>query len=93
LSKEIDFKALEKKLWQQGSSDGPDSRFSSGELSPASVGLASIRMKRWTRLLIASSCALIVLSCLTWLSKTHHVLKLSTQDGYVRAVELFVKDE
>lgn len=93
MSHKIDFKSLEKKLWDEGSTQGPDLRFSSAELPPASIGLASIRIKRWTRLLISFSVALVIVTCVLWFSKTHHVLKVSTQDGYVRAVEMFVQDE
>jgi len=93
LSHKIDFKSLEKKLWEEGSGDDPGLRFSSAELPPASIGLASIRIKRWTRILISLSVVFVIASCVLWFSKTHHVLKVSTQNGYVRAVEMFVKDE
>ena len=93
LSDEFDPKALEKKLWDEKVDQEGTIRFSSKTLPPASVGLASIRMKRWTRRLIALSVAFLVLSTVLWVSKTHHVLRLSTQDGLVQSVELLINDE
>ena len=80
-------------MWSEKAEEGSAIRFSSETLPPASVGLASIRMKRWTRRLVSLSVVLMVLSTLLWISKTHHILRLSTQDGLVQSVELFINDE
>lgn len=93
MSDEFDPKTLEKQLWAEKVDEENPVRFSSTTLPPASVGLASIRMKRWTRRLIAMSAVFLVLSTLLWVSKTHHVLRLSTQDGFVQSVELLINDE
>jgi hypothetical protein len=93
LSEEFDPKSLEEELWSEKAEEGSAIRFSSETLPPASVGLASIRMKRWTRRLVSLSVVLMVLSTLLWISKTHHILRLSTQDGLVQSVELFINDE
>jgi hypothetical protein len=91
LSDSIDFKKLEKDLWQQKESV-TSAQVELHELPPASIGLASIRMKRWTRRLITISVVLLLLSSLLWFTKTHHVLRVSTQDGVVKSVELLIND-
>lgn len=92
MSKQFDFKKLEKDLWAAKPNDRLAPPFSSTGLSPVNVGLASIRMKRWSRRLISASVVLIVFSILLWAAKSHHILKVSTQDGLVKAVELIVNE-
>lgn len=93
MSDQFDPKALEKKLWAESVDEEGGVRFSSDALPPASVGLASIRIKRWTRRLVTASVVMLILSTFLWAAKTHHVLRLSTQDGLVQSVELIINDE
>jgi len=91
VSKQIDFLKLEEELWAS-SFDGPDHQFLPPTLSPVSVGLASVRMKRWTARLIRWAAYLLFASVLLWATKTHHILKVSTQDGVVKSVELLTNE-
>lgn len=92
MSKQFDFKKLEKDLWSAKPEDRLPPPFSAPGLSPANVGLASIRMKRWSRRLVSASVVLIVLSILLWAAKSHHIIKVSTQDGLVKVVEMIVNE-
>lgn len=92
MSDTVDFKKLETDLWSESHNGELLSGFSPQGLPPASVGLASIRMKRWTRRFVFASIVLVFLSCLLWATKTHHVLRVSTQDGIVKSVELLRND-
>ena len=92
MSEPVDFKKLEQKLWGEKEADDASFGFIPPGLPPASVGLASIRMKRWTRRLVVASFALVMISAFLWVTKTHHVLRVSTQDGYVKSVELLRND-